>query len=208
MLSLPGAFFFAESRMNCEEVNKCDRCYQSYSIIINNMWRLLLLVACLQGALSLRVTRPSTSRIVRVDAGRQSWHARSSLHMIGDLHEPLLHAVSAMDTLFHSAHAPTEHLAWHSDAIHSNGLFLSDETSAAASPALNPSPSDVSVYSKVDKTGFIGFFANGIEICIDFVHTLLNGIGVQYSYGISIIMFTIFGNTKSHLLMNKLDLNS
>jgi membrane protein insertase Oxa1/YidC/SpoIIIJ len=48
----------------------------------------------------------------------------------------------------------------------------------------------VSTYSKVDKSGFIGFFANIIEQGIDLIHVGLNKVGVEYSYGISIILFT------------------
>jgi hypothetical protein len=45
----------------------------------------------------------------------------------------------------------------------------------------------VSLYSKVDKTGFIGFFATYIEEAIDF------GQRVVGSYGVAIILFTVLG---------------
>lgn len=45
----------------------------------------------------------------------------------------------------------------------------------------------VSMYSKVDKTGFIGFFATYIEEAIDL------GRSVVGSYGVSIILFTVLG---------------
>ena len=51
----------------------------------------------------------------------------------------------------------------------------------------------VSAYSKVDKTGFIGFIAEYIEIAIDFAHNLLKQAGLEFTYGYSIILFTIFG---------------
>lgn len=50
---------------------------------------------------------------------------------------------------------------------------------------------NVSPYSKVDKTGFIGFFANFIEIAIDFGRNTFNSVGITNSYGYSIIIFTI-----------------
>lgn len=48
-----------------------------------------------------------------------------------------------------------------------------------------------SIYSKSDKTGFIGFFATYIEIAIDFGNNLFNKIGIKNSYGYSIILFTL-----------------
>eukprot|EP01031_Cornospumella_fuschlensis_P029843 gene29843-36033_t len=50
----------------------------------------------------------------------------------------------------------------------------------------------VSAYSKVDKSGFIGFFATYIEVAIDFGRNVFRGVGIQNAYGISIIMFTLF----------------
>lgn len=85
---------------------------------------------------------------------------------------------------------------WHNSL--SSSLITSDEAvtdSTAASSAVE----NVSPYSKVDKTGFIGFFANFIEIAIDFGHNALNSIGVANSYGYSIIMFTILGTIISVL---------
>jgi len=49
------------------------------------------------------------------------------------------------------------------------------------------------LYSKVDKTGFIGFFATYIEMAIDFGHRTLQSAGLQYTYGASIILFTLLG---------------
>lgn len=69
-----------------------------------------------------------------------------------------------------------------SDAV----LSETETTTAAAVESVNTSP-----YSKVDKTGFIGFFANIIEIAIDFGHDIINKLGVQNSYGFSIILFTV-----------------
>ena len=52
---------------------------------------------------------------------------------------------------------------------------------------------EVSRYSVVDKTGFIGFIADNVENAIDFGHDLIKNIGVKNSYGFSIILFTFFG---------------
>lgn len=58
--------------------------------------------------------------------------------------------------------------------------FLTAADEAAASP-----------YSKVDKTGVIGFLADYIEQAIDLSKNALNGMGVKNAYGFSIILFTI-----------------
>ncbi len=50
----------------------------------------------------------------------------------------------------------------------------------------------VSAYSKVDKTGFIGFFAEYIENAVDFGSNLFKGMGLKEGYGFSIILFTLF----------------
>merc|ERR1711965_104392 len=50
---------------------------------------------------------------------------------------------------------------------------------------------EVSRYATVDKSGFIGGIASGIETAIDFCHDLLNKVGVKYSYGFSIALFTL-----------------
>jgi hypothetical protein len=70
---------------------------------------------------------------------------------------------------------------------HGSSLWLADEEIAKAVDAAS---SEVSRFSQVDKTGVIGFFADGIEKAIDLVHTLLQGAGLQYTYGIAIIILT------------------
>merc|ERR1719265_2600270 len=54
---------------------------------------------------------------------------------------------------------------------------------AAAEEALSP-------FQKVDKTGPIGFVASLIEGGIDLAHEGLNNAGLEYTYGISICLFT------------------
>ena len=61
-------------------------------------------------------------------------------------------------------------------------LLLADGSGAQAA---------VNLYSKVDKTGFIGFFANYIEIAIDSGHSALQSVGLKNSYGAAIILFTL-----------------
>lgn len=58
----------------------------------------------------------------------------------------------------------------------------------------------VSAYSKVDKTGFIGFIATYIEIGIDAGRSLFQTFGIQNAYGPSILLFTIIG--KNNLLLS------
>jgi len=99
---------------------------------------------------------------------------------------------------------------WHNSL--SQSFFTADESlsvnvpvSEAQSVTVNSEvvpDSNTSPYSKVDKTGFIGFFATGIEIAIDFGHDIINKIGVQNSYGFSIILFTILGTYMIHALID------
>lgn len=72
-------------------------------------------------------------------------------------------------------------------AIHST-FNLAD---AAVIPEIPTIPPEISIYSKVDKTGFIGACADYIEQAIDLSHTLIQKLGVKDTYGYSIILFTI-----------------
>lgn len=67
------------------------------------------------------------------------------------------------------------------------GFFTADETVTAVADI---SDATASAYTKVDKTGFIGFFADGIEKGIDFGHSTLQFVGLQNTYGFSIVIFT------------------
>ena len=64
----------------------------------------------------------------------------------------------------------------------------------------------VSPYSKVDKTGPIGFFADYIEQAIDLSKNTLNGMGVANAYGFSIILFTILSK-KLELILRHLHID-
>ena len=59
----------------------------------------------------------------------------------------------------------------------------------------------VSPYTKVDKTGFIGFFASIIEQGIDFGHVLIQQAGVKNTYGFSIILFTLLSKCMFMILV-------
>ncbi len=51
----------------------------------------------------------------------------------------------------------------------------------------------VSIYSKIDKTGFIGFIATYIEVAIDFFRSVFAAAGIKNAYGPAIILFTLIG---------------
>lgn len=74
------------------------------------------------------------------------------------------------------------------DSLGKSSLWLADEANNAATTAAN-------IYSKVDKTGFIGFIATYIEIAITNGKDLFNYLGLQNSYGCSIILFTLLGKS-------------
>ena len=83
-----------------------------------------------------------------------------------------------------------------SDHISSSFLLSVDDVTGVTDAATNSASVVVeaaSPYSKVDKTGVIGFIASYVEGAIDGGHSLLQTLGVKYSYGFSIIIFTLFG---------------
>jgi hypothetical protein len=71
--------------------------------------------------------------------------------------------------------------------LSNNGFNIALDDGSAAAEAVN-------AYSKVDKTGFIGFIATYIEIAIDFFHSTFLNLGVPNSYGYAIIVLTLIGN--------------
>ena len=66
----------------------------------------------------------------------------------------------------------------------------------------------VSMYSKVDKTGFIGTCASYIEQAIDLSHELFLKLGVKNSYGFSIILFTFLSKFTTSLSEYELNFSS
>jgi hypothetical protein len=92
---------------------------------------------------------------------------------------------SGIDAFHHVVHGAVN-TDFH--AIHSS-FNLADADVAAVVPDVKAG--EVSLYSKVDKTGFIGGCASYIEQAIDLSHNLLQKLGIQNTYGFSIILFTM-----------------
>ena len=86
------------------------------------------------------------------------------------------------------------------DHIPSFLLSLDDVTDATTKSA-SAVVEAASPYSKIDKTGVIGFIASYVELAIDGGHSLLQSVGVKYSYGFSIIIFTLFGKKTIYMCM-------
>lgn len=74
-------------------------------------------------------------------------------------------------------------------ALHSS-LNIADADLVSAAPGTPVV--EASIYSKVDKTGFIGTCADIMERAIDLSHDLMQKLGVKDTYGYSIILLTIF----------------
>lgn len=90
---------------------------------------------------------------------------------------------SSIDTIHHFVNG----LANPDIHVLSNSFNIADSDVVAAVPE-----SPVSIYSKVDKTGFIGGCADVLEKAIDLSHDLMQKLGVKDTYGYSIILLTIF----------------
>lgn len=89
--------------------------------------------------------------------------------LFNDIYDTVPSIMQAMDSSLHFQTIAND--------IHQHSFMVADEA--------------VSVYSKVDKTGFIGVIADYIERAIDFSHSLLEQGGLKNTYGYSIILFTI-----------------
>ena len=96
------------------------------------------------------------------------------------------------------------HLASYVESLHhgAGGLpivdahFIQSSLNLADANVVADVPSAaVSAYSKVDKTGFIGFCADILERAIDLSHDLMQKLGVKDTYGFSIILLTIFSKS-------------
>lgn len=73
----------------------------------------------------------------------------------------------------------------HDMPVQLQSFFLAaEEQVAAVTEAVSP-------YSKIDKTGPIGFLGGVIEQAIDGIHNLLHSAGIEYTYGFAIIFFTL-----------------
>jgi len=130
----------------------------------------------------------------------------STLRMLSDIHQithipasiPAIQSISYADNAVSTSRHDAKLISkWHNSL--SQSFLTADEIAIDTPVPETPKPTtssevvpeNTSPYTKVDKTGFIGFFANGIEIAIDFGHDIINKLGVQNSYGYSIILFTI-----------------
>ena len=113
--------------------------------------------------------------------GLRSLQALDDLHSVGDIGTHIAASMPMLQSKLQSI----------LDSPPSSSFLISAEEAA-------------SVYSKVDKTGFIGFIADGIEKIIDFGHETLKQTGLKSTYGFSIIAFTIFGK---HEYLNRLRVN-
>lgn len=76
---------------------------------------------------------------------------------------------------------------------HLPSFLLSADDASTSGTAASAVVEAASPYSKVDKTGVIGFIATYVEAAIDAGHVLMQKVGIQYSYGFSIMLFTLFG---------------
>ena len=109
----------------------------------------------------------------------------SALHDSGILTrsiDALHHVVSGLSSDAHALHS-SFNLADAADITDVAAITPSAPVAAAA---------EVSLYSKVDKTGFIGTCADILERAIDLSHDLLQKLGIKDTYGYSIILLTIF----------------
>lgn len=141
---------------------------------------MILVTALIVIIASVQAFRPSST--IRY---QKTSFQRLQVSLFAEHSEALVYTMGSMDTLVSSTQSML-HSLQHGV---SNSLLLSDENINAASAA--------SLYSKVDKTGFIGFFANYIEIAIDFGHRSLQATGLKDTYGASIILFTLMSTYQS-----------
>lgn len=111
---------------------------------------------------------------------------KRNMAMISSFPELISHSQYLSDALHH-VHMPAA-----LDSMFQHSMILSDD---AVANVAEKASTDVSVYSKVDKTGFIGFLADYVERVIDFSHGLIKGLGVENSYGYAIVLFTFFGRS-------------
>lgn len=112
-----------------------------------------------------------------------------NLYMSAEHHDTILYAANLMD----SADALREHLhhgtqqLWDQSLVLADGIFAKPADSGEAASNIAAS----SPYTKVDKTGFIGGIADVIEKALVLGHTTLQSTGLQYTYGLTIILFTV-----------------
>ena len=143
-------------------------------------------------AVAVATTLCSTTVAYRLNMRRSTTVGRQRSVALADmsiLHDPasLLdafhHAVNNMATV---PHADMDSL--HSTMSFHSTLPLADGVAIDAIPDTTvPVVEEEKGLYKVDKTGFIGFFADIFEQAIDLLHNVAGGKG---SYGIAIVFFT------------------
>lgn len=102
----------------------------------------------------------------------------------------ILHDVGHLASYLGSLHHGADVLPVVDAHFMQSSLNLADANVVADIPS-----AAVSAYSKVDKTGFIGFCADILERAIDLSHDLMQKLGVKDTYGFSIILLTIFSKS-------------
>jgi hypothetical protein len=107
---------------------------------------------------------------------------RLALTATSDLHEPMLNLLGQL-----------QHVDASIAPLRQSILLAVGDDAAASAEKVADVAAQVSIYSKVDKTGFIGGIAAVIETVITFFHETLQKAGLENSYGVSIILFTILG---------------
>ena len=164
--------------------------YWNYRIVraVNIMPKLMLVLS-----VAVATTLYSTTVAFRINnnARRSTTIGRQRSIALADmsiLHDP----ASLLDAFHHAVNIATVPHA-DLDSLHSTMSFhstlpLADAVAidAIPDPALPVVEEEKGLY-KVDKTGFIGFFADIFEQAIDLLHNIAGGKG---SYGIAIVFFT------------------
>ena len=156
-------------------------------------------------AAAVATTLCSTTEAFRINTRRSTTLGRQRSVALADL--SILHDPASLLDAFHHAvnhvttvpHADMDNLQ-STMSLHST-LTLADGVAVDAIPAI-PDSTAISTglpvveeekgQYKVDKTGFIGFFADIFEQAIDLLHNIAGGKG---SYGIAIVFFTFLSES-------------
>lgn len=141
--------------------------------------------------IALLVTLTVTQAFSRMGraTSRRGTSSSLNLQMVAEHHDSIVHMLGMMGGADHTMdyiHDGVQHLREHSMLV-ADGIFAKvPEGGEEATKVVASSP-----YTKVDNTGFIGEIAGVIEKAIDFGHNTLKSVGLEYTYGFSIILFTV-----------------
>ena len=126
---------------------------------------------------------------MRRPTARRKVCSTSTTSMVAEHQDTMVHVLGMIDGVEHVRdyiHHSVQHVQDHSMFL-ADGIFAKvPEGGEEATKMVASSP-----YTKVDNTGFIGGIAGVIEKAIDFGHSTLKSFGLEYTYGISIILFTV-----------------